>query len=145
VSALILRLNTIFFVLWIVPLFYGFYKYCKHTEFRKVSWLHYILSTTIVTFSGLLTGMFAIDVGFVLLLFFTDIFITVVQYYFATKTMDVVILLLVYFSVATMFYFLTIRCKNSTVSKVLTSIFLISVFLLGTKGFFYYLARDFRK
>ena len=128
-----------------MPLFYGFYKYCKHTEFRKVSWLHYILSTTIVTFSGLLTGMFAIDVGFVLLLFFTDIFITVVQYYFATKTMEVVILLLVYFSVATMFYFLTIRCKNSTVSKVLTSIFLISVFLLGIKGFFYYLAHDFRK
>ena len=126
-------------------MFYGFYKYCKHTEFRKVSWLHYILSTTIVTFSGLLTGMFAIDVGFVLLLFFTDIFITVVQYYFATKTMEVVILLLVYFSVATMFYFLTIRCKNSTVSKVLTSIFLISVFLLGIKGFFYYLAHDFRK
>lgn len=128
-----------------MPLFYGFYKYCKHTEFRKVSWLHYILSTTIVTFSGLLTGMFAIDVGFVLLLFFTDIFITVVQYYFATKTMEVVILLLVYFSVATMFYFLTIRCKNFTVSKVLTSIFLISVFLLGIKGFFYYLAHDFRK
>ena len=144
-SALILRLNTVFFVLWVLVTIYGFYKYCKHTEFRKVSWLHYILSTTIVTFSGLLTGMFAIDVGFVLLLFFTDIFITVVQYYFATKTMEVVILLLVYFSVATMFYFLTIRCKNSTVSKVLTSIFLISVFLLGIKGFFYYLAHDFRK
>jgi hypothetical protein len=89
--------------------------------------------------------MFVIDAGFVLLLFFTDMLIRVGQYYFVAKTTQVGILLLVYFSGAIMSYFLTIRCKNSTVSKVLTSLFLISVFLLGIKGFFYYLEHDFRK
>ena len=142
---LFLSYNTLFFILWIIPVFYGFYKYCKYTEFRKVSLLHYMLSNLVVTFAGFLTGMFVIDAGFVLLLFFTDLFIRVGRYYLVEKTTRVAMLLLVYFSVVIISYFLTTKCKNSTLSKALSSLFLIGVFILGIKGFFYYLEHNFRK
>lgn len=139
-------LRLVFLSIWLMLMLYGFYKYCRHTELRTISLLHYIFFSSLSSrFLGFLTGMFVIDVGFVLVLFFTDIFIKVGRYYVVDQTMQVAMLLLTYFSAVIIFYYLTKRCKDSTLAKLLTSFLLIGVFLLGIKGFFYYLEHHFRK
>lgn len=144
-SQFFLRTNTIFLIIWIALMLYGFYKYYKRADFRDISLGHFICSSLICTFIGFITGMFIIDFGFVLLMLFTSMFIEVGKYYLVEKTRQVSMLLSAYFTAVIVSYFVATRCKKPFLSKMFTICFLIGVFLLGTKGFFYFLAHDFRK
>ena len=87
--------------------------------------------------SGFITGMFVKDYGFVFLMLFTGIIIEVGKYYLVEKTSQVSTLLSAYFIAVIVSYFVATRCKNSFLSKMFTICFLIGVFVLGAKGFFY--------
>ena len=68
-SALILRLNTVFFVLWVLVTIYGFYKYCKKTDFKDVSLLHFITLSILMIIFGFITALIALDIAFLVVLF----------------------------------------------------------------------------
>jgi uncharacterized membrane protein len=144
-SEFLLRKNTIFLIIWIALMLYGFYKYYKRTDFRKISFGHFIALSLSGIISGFITGMFIIDCGFVLLMLFTGLIIEVGKYYLVEKTRQVSMLLSVYFIAVIVSYFVATRCKNSFLSKMFTICFLMGLFVLGAKGFFYYLTHDFRK
>ena len=144
-STFFLRTNTVYLAIWIALMLYGFYRYYKKVNFKNMSLMYLVFISLTCTFMGFITGMFLVDFGFVLLLICTSMFVQVGKYYFVEKTRQVLILISAYFVVVIVSHFMTIRCKNSFLSKVFILCFLVGVFLLGVKGFFYYLAHDFRK
>ena len=131
-SALILRLNTVFFVLWVLVTIYGFYKYCKKTDFKNISVLHFItLSASMIIF-GFLTALIALDIGF-LILFFIPPSLNIMLIKYALINHPIVCSAL--FVIACIVYVWLKKIPNNIIFNSILISYLLGLFVLGGTAF----------
>lgn len=131
-SALILRLNTVFFVLWVALTLYGFYKYCKHTDFKNISVPHFITLSILTTIFGFITALIALDTGF--LIFFLippTLNIKLIKYAVINHPVICGSLLVI----ACILYFVLKKISNNMVFNSILISYLLGLSVLGAVSF----------
>jgi hypothetical protein len=132
-SRLILRFNTVFFVLWIVLTLFGFYKYCKKTDFKNISVLHFItLSASMIIF-GFITALIALDIAFLVVLFLVPPTLNIKLIKYAVINHPVICSSLLV--IACILYFVLKKISNNMVFNSILISYLLGLFALGGTAF----------
>ena len=132
-SALILRLNTVFFVLWVLVTIYGFYKYCKKTDFKDVSLLHFITLSILMIIFGFITALIALDIAFLVVLFLVPPLLNIQWVKYAVINHPVICSLLLV--IACVLYFVLKKISNNMVFNSILISYLLGLFVLGGTAF----------
>jgi hypothetical protein len=133
-SDFLFRANTVFFIIWIALMLYGFYKYYKYTDFRSISFLHLLVLSVIIFILGFITASIFLDIGFLILLLFVAPFLNVEMVKYALMNRKIICTMLLF--TAYFVYFLRTKIQSKTFYQLILISYLLGLFVLGSWSFF---------
>ena len=134
-------LNTLFFVLWIIPMSYGFYKYCRSTDFADISLGHFLLASFALYSCGYITVAMIFGVDHLLLLPFFGIQV-LIRWYEISPIAFIISAITPFLFLFSIYYLLIKRMRQHLkYLGMLLAFCWIILFLSGGVGFLYLLSR----
>ena len=142
-SQFFLRTNTIFLIIWIALMLYGFYKYYKNIDFKNISLGNFICANLIFFLCGYITVAMIFGIEHLLLLPFMPFGIAMLTRWYGINPRFIVISTIAAFSFFLLFYNLLItKLRNDIrIISVLITLFWMVLFLSGGASFLYALAK----
>lgn len=133
-SEFFLRTNTIFLIVWIAIMLYGFYQYYNKANFKEISLFHFIIASMLAIIFGFITASIFLDIGFLLVLVFVAPSLNTEMIKYALMNRKIICTMLLF--TAYFVYFLRTKIQNQALIKSIFISYLLGLFVLGSWSFF---------
>ena len=134
--------DTIFLIIWIAIMLYGFYKYYKHTDFKDISLKHFMLTSFIIFWCGYITLAMFFGIEHLYLLPFMPLGILTLAKWYELNSIAVIAGCLLPLILLRIIYSLLVKCikKYLTLYATLIILLWLSLFYGGVLSFLYVLS-----